>query len=508
MSSSPNLGIVNFYYTQNLPAEAVAIAKVACSEYTPSDLISINNINVLDQGTLSIWKNTTPITDTADFKAPDLMQSIVVSGDVLYYIDNQFFELTAIVSANSIPLYYQHVLPAGITAANILDSNGNVLDVEMLITNNIVYHSQPDGYYQIRYVDSNGFVQVDMLLFTPTMKQSFIANTSSEFTYTAKVLSVYSSAPFYLRFTTANGYQILAPYNAPSNVPWFVRIRFGVSPTPPEWGNQPWVPFRPYLLGSWVQGSILNNSTIQFERKEIYYNGTQSPDILIFNANNQILYALDGTSINSLSTKGYEYPWAKGLINEVDAYAGRVSVSVNLDPTDIVYGFYAYQENDVLYTDIDVNPFTNPSSRNGQVTFYLKTNGIDTTRYLYYTLTDVNGNVLQTNDTSYSTGTNQIFAQLVVGASVSTSNFTVTDIRQRGGGLTTAYQNIPEAANFWDLGFWNGKPYPAAGALLIYLPQSLLSTMTDTEIQNKIAAILPLGVLATIKYYNASGDEF
>jgi hypothetical protein len=106
------------------------------------------------------------------------------------------------------------------------------------------------------------------------------------------------------------------------------------------------------------------------------------------------------------------------------------------------------------------------------------------------------------------TGTNQIFAQLVVGASVSTSNFTITDIRQRGGGLTPAYQNIPEAANFWDLGFWNGKPYPAAGALLIYLPQALLTKITDTEIQNKIAAILPLGILATVKYYNSTGDEF
>jgi hypothetical protein len=506
--SSPNLGIVNFYYTQNLPPEAVAIAKVVCDEYSPSDLISINNITVLDSGILGVWKDVTPLTDPPDFQAPALMQNIAISGETLYYIDNQFFELTNILSVDNTPLYYQHILPLGITSALILDGDNNVLDVELLIVNNIVYHSQPDGYYQIRYVDSNGFVQVEMLLFTPVISQSLLSATPTQFTYTAKVLTVYNAAVFYLRFTTANGYQVLPPYNAPSNVPWFVRIRFGNSPTPPEWGTQPFVPFRPYLLGSWIQGSVLNSSTIQFERRRLYYNGIQNPDILIFSADNIIKYALDGTSINAVSTKGYEYPWAKGLIDEVDDYTGRVSVGVDLSPTDLVYGFYAYQEQDILYTDIDVNPFTNPLSKNGQITFYLKTNGVDPTHYLYYTLTDVAGNVLQTNDTAPMTGTNQIFAQLVVGASVSTSNFTITDIRQRGGGLTPAYQNIPEAANFWDLGFWNGKPYPAAGALLIYLPQALLTKITDTEIQNKIAAILPLGILATVKYYNSTGDEF
>jgi hypothetical protein len=501
-------GIVEFYYTQTLPSDAIAIAQITGSDFGPTDLISINNTDVLNQGTLSLWKYSTSLSSPADYIAPDLNVSVAISGDTIYYIGNQFFELTNVVSGDSTPLYYQHVLPLGITNAVILDANNNILSVEMLVQNNTLYHSQPNGYYQVRYVDSSGFVQVEMLLFNPVLSSSIYSPTATQYTYTAKVLSVFNSGTYYIRFLTLNGLQVLTPYTSPSNVPWFPRIRFGVSPAPPEWANQPFLPQRPYLLATWVTGSVLNSSTVQFERRQIYYNPTHLPDILVFSADNKIKYALDGIPVGTVSTKGYEYPWQQGLINEVDCYAGRVSVSVDLDPTDIVFGFYAYQENDILFTEIDVNPFTNPSMKNGQVTFYYKTNGADLTKYLYYQLQNTAGTILQTNDSSHSTGTNQTFALLVAGASVSSADLTITDIRQRGGGLAPAYQNIPEAANFWDLGFWDGKPYPVAGALLIYLPQSVLNNISAAEIQSKLQSILPLGILPVVNYYNINGDVY
>ena len=501
-------GIVNFYYTSKLPPNSVAIAQVSSANYTSTDLVNINNLNIVGSGSLGVWKNTTSLTSPADFIAPDFNQSVAIHDSVIYYVGNQLFELTNIVSTDSTPLFYQHSVGVGVENVVILDESENILDVEILIENGLVYHSQPDGLYQLRYVDTDGFIQTEMLLYTPVISSTNYSPTNNQYTYSNSVLTVFNDEIYYIRFTTKNGYQVLPPYVSLSNVPWFVRIRFGVTPTPPEWGTQPFIPNRPYLLGTWVNGQVLSTSVIQFERRQIYYNPNHLPDILVFDSTNKLKYALDGTALNVASTKGYEYPWKKGLINSVDNYSGRVELAVDLDPTDLVFGFYSYQEPDVLFTEVDVNPFTNPLVKNAQVIFYLKTNGQDVTKFLYYQIQDPTGAIIQTNDNNPTYGTNQIFSEVVVGGSVSISNLTVTDIRQRGGGLISSMQNIPQASNFWDLGFWDGKPYPTAGTMIVYLPVSILTTINKSEIQNRITSILPLGVLAVVKFYDELGNEY
>jgi hypothetical protein len=193
----------------------------------------------------------------------------------------------------------------------------------------------------------------------------------------------------------------------------------------------------------------------------------------------------------------------------MDAYKGRIQVGVDLDPTDIVFGFYSYVENDIVYTTLDVNPFTNKNVKNQIIEFYYKNNGADPFHYVYHQIIDpVNGPVLGgTNDPSPTTGTNNIFAYLVVGTGVSIQNFTVTDIRQRGGGLSYSYQNIPEAVNFWDLGYWDGKPYPIGGTLAVYVPINILNVMSKNDVQGKVQAALPMGTIAIIHYYSIDGSE-
>jgi hypothetical protein len=84
----------------------------------------------------------------------------------------------------------------------------------------------------------------------------------------------------------------------------------------------------------------------------------------------------------------------------------------------------------------------------------------------------------------------------------------VTDIRQRGGGLATPYQDIPQAANFWDIGFIDGKPYPIGGALVVYLPKSILDRMSRTDVQGRIDKTIPLGVLAIVRYIDENLQEW
>jgi len=45
-------------------------------------------------------------------------------------------------------------------------------------------------------------------------------------------------------------------------------------------------------------------------------------------------------------------------------------VNVDLSPSDVIFGFYSYAEPDVLFTQLDVNPFSNPALKDKVIEFY------------------------------------------------------------------------------------------------------------------------------------------
>jgi hypothetical protein len=505
-----NAGVQNFYYTRTLPARSVAIAKVSTPPTSPASLTDINN-NPYGAGDLSIRKDATLDASPPDFKAPDLMQSVTISGSTQYRVFNQFFELTNITLSDGTPGYYVHQLPSAVDQqVSILDINGNQVSPAILRVGNLIYHTLDGAPYRVRYVDELGYLHTDLLKYTPAVSLSPFSTTESTYMFSGRELTVATSDPYFIRFTQNNGYQAITPYNTQPNVPWFARIRFNLTPVTPEWASQTFLPQRPYLLASWVPGTILDSSLIEFERKQIFYDPLHLPDILVYDSNYVIKFALDGSEPGSPPRRGTLFNWQRGLIQFIDPYKARIQVAVDLDPTDIVFAFYSYLEADVIYTTLDVNPFTNPAVKNRIIQFYYKNNGSDPFHYIYHQVIDsVTGPVLgATNDPSPNSGTNHNFATLVIGTGVSVQNFTMTDIRQRGGGLGPTFQTIPQAVNFWDLGYWDGKPYPIGGALAIYVPATILNIMSRAAVQGKVQAALPMGTLAVIHYYNIDGTEF
>jgi hypothetical protein len=182
-----------------------------------------------------------------------------------------------------------------------------------------------------------------------------------------------------------------------------------------------------------------------------------------------------------------------------------------LESDDIVFGFYTYRERDIIFTALDCNPFTNPSMKNCTVRFYTRTDS-DPLRRIYYQAIDYSGNDVagQTNDPKpvqgdYSRIT--VIGDLFVGASIGSKQFTITDARVRGGGLAPKYQSISQAANFYDIGFIDGKPYPIGGALVVYLPSPILDRMTREEVQGCVEKIVPMGSAVHIRYYSPDGQE-
>ena len=515
-----NRGVQFVYYTPNLPNRSIPIAHVSTTPESPSQLTDVNN-NVYQPGALTMTQLTTPFTV---FTAPALQSSISISGATQYQFANQFFELTDQVDGSGSPLYYQHYLPTGVSNVTILDLNGNTVATPTMtstsgpiirsltrgsVTANFLLHSFPSVnnttlpyvQYQVRYIDDVGFLHLEILKFYNVIAPAVFTPSSSTYVTSTIVLTVNAITAYYLRWYAQNGYQILQPYNDIPNDPWRARIRFSLQNIPPEYGNQVWTPQKPYQLGTWVPGTSTATHLIQFERRPILYNNTY-PNVLIYDKNYVLKYALAGQTGN-----GFLYPWRLNQFVDIDPNSGVVQVSVEMDPTDIIFGFFSYLEPDVVFTGLDINPYTNPSVRNKIVSFYQKIDGVDPLHYIYYQVQNESGTITATNDPAPTVGTNHFFGTILVGQAVSVGDFAFTDARVRGGGLAPLYQGIPQAANFWDLGFWDGKPFPAGGAMMLYLPVTLLSTFTSAEVSQIVNAVVPMGTIPVIVYYDQSGNE-
>lgn len=128
-------------------------------------------------------------------------------------------------------------------------------------------------------------------------------------------------------------------------------------------------PYRPYMIATWVPGTLIAPGVIEFERKRIWWDGKKYPDVLVFDKDYKLKFAMDGNPAESVEKQGYVYPWARSHFMQIDPRNGRVRVNVDIAEDDIVYGFYFYEELDLIYTALDINPFTNPTIRNKVIEF-------------------------------------------------------------------------------------------------------------------------------------------
>jgi hypothetical protein len=166
----------------------------------------------------------------------------------------------------------------------------------------------------------------------------------------------------------------------------------------------------------------------------------------------------------------------------------------------------------------DVNGAETAESERFELMVKLGWDQLDPFHKIFYRVftTDAEGNKVPVLDTEGSLLTNdplpnspdqEVFAEVVVAFEVGTGDFTVRDARSQGGGLAPQFQNVEDARNFFDLGYWDGKPYPIGGGMAIYLPKELLTRMSREEVRAKLDAILPLGTLPVVRYYDKTGEE-
>ena len=516
----PPTGIQNFYYGKNLPSHATAIAQVTAEDATPADLIGIVNTPYLP-GSLGIWKASEGLAASSDFTASDYNQSVTITGDALYLVQNQFFQITDKFAADGVtPLYFYHDFGTQVSGATVLNLDGSIVTPAptVLFSGNYMYHDIPqDVPVQIRYIVSTSLgsmVMTRLLHYNQAIPLSLNGDTSKGYAFTGGIIELATAGISYsIRFLTSSGYQMLPPYEAPSYLPWFPRLRFSPQPPALEYSGQNFLPVRSYMSGYWIPGTVIGTNLIQFDRPKIYNDPNHLPDIVVFDSNQTIKYALDGSANGQPETHGTLYPWKRNQISDVDPFTGRVTVVPTVLETDIVYGFYSHYEPDVVYTALDVNPVTNSVIKNTTICFYYRTDS-DPLREVYHQVFNQEGPIAgQTNDpnpptwtgTTPSSGT--VFSEMVAGTSYGIATFKMTDARVRGGGLASDYQTISQADSFWDIGYLDGRPYPVAGALVVYLPARILNTMTRDVITGVVNSVLPMGTIAVIRYYDQEGNE-
>lgn len=131
---------------------------------------------------------------------------------------------------------------------------------------------------------------------------------------------------------------------------------------------------------------------------------------------------------------------------------------------------------------------------------------MDPFHVIFFRVFDKNGDPVSgyTND-PFPNDPSTPVARAVVGFTVGTDDVEISDVRSRGGGLAPEYHHLREADHFWDTGFLDGRPWPAASMALVLLPAAILEKFDRQKIASIVEASLPMGCLPVIRYYGNPG---
>lgn len=95
-------------------------------------------------------------------------------------------------------------------------------------------------------------------------------------------------------------------------------------------------------------------------------------------------------------------------------------------------------------------------------------------------------------------------------------NLQIYDTRSRGGGIKENIQEAlikelcPEAKFYWDIGYWDGEPYPENAVLVIRLPKYILKghggTFTNDDVHKAVQKHIALGVFYLLEFIDESPE--
>jgi hypothetical protein len=103
-----------------------------------------------------------------------------------------------------------------------------------------------------------------------------------------------------------------------------------------------------------------------------------------------------------------------------------------------------------------------------------------------------------------------LLAKIQVRPNSAKDGIKLVDTRSRGGGLRETIgkalmkELMPESSSYWDIGFWDGSPYPENGVIVVRLPRYILKEfggrLTKEEVEAAVEKHIAFGVFYIIEF--------
>jgi hypothetical protein len=363
--------------------------------------------------------------------------------------------------------------------------------------------------------------------------------------------------------------KVLEPYPSDWRVPWYLRITNGDFTTVvdgilsryriAEFLSQSFYPEFPYKH-SIEYPSYLDKHLLKLNRKNIYF----SEDNALFlqlqindaDGNGVAAYTNDSSLVNTLADNGQSFQmWTEDSrigMRSIDQVNGFVLLEgLDLEEDYELKADYYYTETEYEYSLYNFNPFLNTNSALEKVIIFAipEIGTLTREQTIYYLVLNATGKVIASNwdgfdndtqtlvvsgdvlyyetqpdwDTATATifkdtysveGTNVnnflVLAEVSLGEALDPSQLAMLDTRVRGGGIQEAriedaLDKDPDVAYVWDLGHWDGIPYPSEGAFYLEVPVTLMEgaggVWTSAQIHSILRNHIALGVYPIAKAY-------
>ncbi|MFW6017125.1 MAG: hypothetical protein ACOCRK_11855, partial [bacterium] len=283
----------------------------------------------------------------------------------------------------------------------------------------------------------------------------------------------------------------------------------------PEYKNQN---FTDKNIFTTKEDNVLINNNINLKNEPLYINTSIDNETGIIIPDNIATSEEVGNIINWNESTGDIY------------FAGHndnMQINVQYKYKSNYYKYKGYYDEDNNFIHLDLNPRKGHTYKDPDTLNILPTKELlNKTIYLYLKPEFVTKRVFDTinkkyktiivegsrkNKTLFHTINKEINDPLIKLVSKiyihqqGVEDYYIYDTRTRGGGIKDwAIDNLKEVHDdincYWDIGNWDGTPYPKNAVVVIELPKEILDKFSEKEVEKKINKHLALGVLPVIRY--------
>lgn len=305
----------------------------------------------------------------------------------------------------------------------------------------------------------------------------------------------------------------------------------------PEYYLQLFSPAFPYKLTKERKATIVNENLIYVDLKPIVNLDIPGYHIYIaikdLNGGVKRVFTNDPNADTYITKQGFvtDIFYEKDVIESVSTNSGFILLNQKIEPNHEVYVSYRYIEQYYVYDLLSLNPSTNSDILGKKIIIYLVPDALpdSNNRGVQHLIVNENGLIVDSSSLEFTSSPTtyeqwKVISQLryyfeigevYVIQTLSLPDISMLDTRVPGGGVSekrieSALKLQNEVSWYWDIGNWDGTPYPGMGAFVVYLPRSILKEMNGNFERDQVEEIVKRhaasGSYIIIKYYDESSE--